>query len=44
MVGPGSTYASLNDFQSWICIAAMFLGRIEIITFAVLLTPSFWRK
>jgi trk system potassium uptake protein TrkH len=43
-VGPGSTYASLSDFQSWTCIAAMFLGRIEIITFAVLLTPSFWRK
>ncbi|MGH8205365.1 MAG: potassium transporter TrkG, partial [Steroidobacteraceae bacterium] len=43
-VGPGSTYAGLNDFQSWVCIAAMFLGRIEIITFAVLFTPAFWRK
>ncbi len=43
-VGPGRTYAALSDFQSWVCIAAMFLGRIEIITFAVLLTPAFWRK
>ena len=41
---PGRNYGALNDFQSWICIAAMFLGRIEIITFAVLFTPTFWRK
>jgi trk system potassium uptake protein len=44
LVGPLSNYGVLNDFQSWICIAGMFLGRVEIITFAVLLTPSFWRK
>src|SRR5450755_957356 len=44
VVGPGNNYGGLSDFQSWICIAAMFLGRIEIITFAVLFTPTFWRK
>jgi trk system potassium uptake protein len=44
LVGPGSTYAALTDFQIWVCTAAMFLGRIEIITFAVLFTPTFWRK
>jgi trk system potassium uptake protein len=44
IVGPGSTYAALTDFQIWVCSAAMFLGRIEIITFAVLFTPTFWRK
>jgi trk system potassium uptake protein TrkH len=44
VVGPGSGYGALNDFQCWTCIAAMFLGRIEIITFAVLFTPTFWRK
>jgi trk system potassium uptake protein TrkH len=44
LVGPGSTYAALTDFQTWVCTAAMFLGRIEIITFAVLFTPTFWRK
>ena len=43
-VGPGRSYGALNAFQSWVCIAAMFVGRIEIITFAVLLTPAFWRK
>src|SRR5579863_6396886 len=44
VVGPGSGYGALNNFQCWTCIAAMFLGRIEIITFAVLFTPTFWRK
>jgi len=44
LVGPGSTYSALTDFQIWVCTAAMFLGRIEIITFAVLFTPTFWRK
>jgi len=44
LVGPAGNYSTLNDFQSWVCIAAMFLGRVEIITFAVLLTPTFWRK
>jgi trk system potassium uptake protein TrkH len=44
LVGPSTNYGTLNDFQSWICIAGMFLGRVEIITCAVLLTPTFWRK
>jgi trk system potassium uptake protein TrkH len=44
LLGPGSTYAALTDFQTWICTAAMFLGRIEIMTFAVVCTPTFWRK
>jgi trk system potassium uptake protein TrkH len=42
--GPAGNYSALMDFQSWVCIAGMFLGRVEIITFAVLLTPTFWRK
>jgi trk system potassium uptake protein TrkH len=44
LVGPGGNYSTLSVVQSWICIAGMFLGRIEIITFAVLFTPTFWRK
>jgi trk system potassium uptake protein TrkH len=44
LVGPSTNYGTLNDFQSWICIAGMFLGRVEIITCAVLFTPTFWRK
>ncbi len=43
-VGPATTYASLNDFQTWVCIYAMLVGRLELFTFLVLLTPGFWKK
>ena len=43
-VGPTATYASLSDFQTWICTLAMFLGRMEIFTVLVIFTPAFWRK
>jgi trk system potassium uptake protein len=43
-VGPASNYASFSTFQTWICTAAMLLGRLELITVFVLFTPAFWRK
>jgi len=43
-VGPGTTYASLNDFQTWICTAAMLVGRLELFTMFIVITPAFWRK
>jgi len=43
-VGPATTYASLNDFQTWILTFAMLLGRLELFTLLVVLTPGFWRK
>ena len=44
VVGPATNYGALTDFQTWVCSAAMFLGRIEIFTLVVLFTPAFWRK
>jgi trk system potassium uptake protein TrkH len=44
IVGPASNYSVLTDFQTWVCSLAMLLGRLEIFSFLVLLTPSFWRK
>jgi trk system potassium uptake protein len=43
-VGPASTYAVLTDVQTWICSFAMLLGRLELFTLLVVLTPAFWRK
>ncbi len=43
-VGPATTYAVLNDFQTWVCIFTMLLGRLELFTLLVILTPAFWRK
>jgi trk system potassium uptake protein len=44
VVGPASNYQGLTDFQTWVCSAAMLLGRLEIFSVLVLLTPTFWRK
>jgi trk system potassium uptake protein TrkH len=43
-VGPATTFAVLSDFQTWICTLAMLLGRLEIFTLLVVLTPEFWRR
>ena len=43
-VGPSTTYQVLTDVQTWICSLAMLLGRLEIFSVLVLLTPTFWRK
>jgi trk system potassium uptake protein len=44
VVGPSTTYEVLDDFQTWVCTFAMLLGRLEIFTLLVVLTPAFWRK
>jgi trk system potassium uptake protein TrkH len=43
-VGPAGNYAVLNDFQTWVCTLAMLMGRLELFTLLVVLTPAFWRK
>jgi trk system potassium uptake protein TrkH len=43
-VGPSTNYASLTDFQTWVCAFATVLGRLEFFTLLVLFTPGFWRK
>ena len=43
-VGPANNFAGLSDFQTWVCTIAMLLGRLEIFTLLVVLTPAFWRK
>ena len=43
-VGPATTYASLTDFQTWVCSFGMLVGRLELFTVFVLFTPAFWRK
>jgi trk system potassium uptake protein TrkH len=43
-VGPAHTYAVLNDFQITVCTFTMLLGRLELFTLLVVLTPAFWRK
>jgi trk system potassium uptake protein len=48
-MGPGlglvaSNFQALDDLSTWVCSFAMILGRLEIFTVLVLLTPQFWRE
>jgi len=48
-LGPGlgsvaATFRGMNDFSVWICSFAMILGRLEVFTVLVLLTPQFWTE
>jgi trk system potassium uptake protein TrkH len=43
-VGPATNFGGLTDFQTWVCTFAMLLGRLEIFTLLVVMTPAFWRK
>ena len=47
-LGPGlgdvaSGFMTVNDNAKWIAVAGMLLGRLEIFTLLVLITPTFWR-
>ena len=37
-------YSNVNDPAKWILCFAMLLGRLEIFTLLVILTPTFWRR
>jgi trk system potassium uptake protein TrkH len=43
IIGPAGNFASLPDGAKWILALAMLLGRLELFTVLVLLTPGFWR-
>jgi trk system potassium uptake protein TrkH len=43
-VGPAENFSVLSDFQTWVCSTTMLLGRLELLTVLVILTPAFWRK
>ena len=48
-LGPGlaevaDNYSSINSPSKWMLCVAMLLGRLEIFTLLVVLTPAFWRR
>ena len=48
-LGPGLgdvalNYSSMTDSVKWVLMFAMILGRLEIFTLLVLLTPAYWRR
>lgn len=48
-LGPGlgevaENYKNIGDFSKWLLCLSMLMGRLEIFTLLVILTPAFWRK
>ncbi|MCK5921914.1 MAG: potassium transporter, partial [Methylococcales bacterium] len=48
-LGPGlgdvaANYSDINATSKWVLCMAMLLGRLEIFTLLVVLTPAFWRR
>ena len=43
IIGPAGTYESLPNSAKWVLLLAMIVGRLEIVTALVILTPAFWR-
>ncbi|MBA1147339.1 potassium transporter [Ectothiorhodospiraceae bacterium WFHF3C12] len=48
-LGPGlgevaSNFATVPDTPKWLLSLAMIMGRLEIFTLLVLMTPAFWRR
>jgi trk system potassium uptake protein TrkH len=48
-VGPGLgevafSFKTMQDIDKWVCVWAMLLGRLEIFTLFVLISPAFWRR
>lgn len=44
VIGPSGNFASLPDAAKWALSVGMLMGRLEIMTVLVLVTPAFWRN
>ncbi len=44
IIGPSGNFQPLPDSAKWILSISMLLGRLELFTLLVLLTPYFWKK
>ncbi len=44
IIGPSGTYQTLPGSAKWVLMTAMIVGRLEIVTALVILSPAFWRS
>jgi trk system potassium uptake protein TrkH len=44
IIGPVGNFSTIPDGAKWTLAVAMLLGRLELMTVVVLLTPAFWRS
>lgn len=43
IIGPSGTYQDLPGAAKWVLLTGMIVGRLEIVTALVVMTPGFWR-
>ena len=43
-IGPSGTFQSLPDVVKWLLAFQMILGRLEIVSGIIILTPDFWQE
>jgi trk system potassium uptake protein TrkH len=44
VIGPSKTFAGLSDITKWVLILGMLIGRLELLSVIIILTPSFWKN
>ena len=43
IIGPAGNFEPLGDMAKWILIAAMLIGRLELLAVYAIFTINFWR-
>ena len=43
IIGPSGNFAPLPDAAKWILSVGMLMGRLEILSVVIVLSPGFWR-
>ena len=43
-VGPGSTFSHIAPLGKWFLTFVMLMGRLELFTLVVMISPSFWKR
>ena len=44
VIGPTKTFAELSDITKWVLAIGMLIGRLELLSVFIILTPAFWRN
>ena len=44
VIGPAGNFIALPDAAKWVLCLIMILGRLEIITILLMITPRFWGR
>ena len=44
LIGPAGNFDGLPDAAKWLLAFGMLLGRLELFTILVMMSPAFWRK